>query len=374
MARAARVRTITKASWALGARRWPEYICSSMLSLAKQGRVRVGAISSIFLLYFVVATASAAAIGPQQLGVIVNLNDPLSVAIGDYYREKRAIPAQNIIAVRFDAKTDVLGESDFAAIKEDIDRRLAPSVQVLALTWMRPFRVACMSITAAFAFGLDSAYCADGCTTTKFSPYFNAVTRAPYTELHLRPTMSIAANTIDEARALIDRGVRADGSLPHGTAYLLKTNDLHRDVRVRSYADAEMLVGQRIHVERDTGVIQGRADVMFYFTGAQRVPDISTNQYLSGAVADHLTSFGGILTGSSQMSSLEWLKAGATGSYGTVVEPCAITAKFPNPGLMMKHYLDGETLIEAYWKSVAMPGQGIFIGEPLAAPYASSHR
>ena len=36
--------------------------------------------------------------------------------------------------------------------------------------------------------------------------------------------------------------VRADGSLPHGTAYLLKTNDLHRDVRVRSYADAEMLV------------------------------------------------------------------------------------------------------------------------------------
>jgi uncharacterized protein (TIGR03790 family) len=114
---------------------------------------------------------------------------------------------------------------------------------------------------------------------------------------------------------------------------------------------------------------------MFYFTGAQRVPDIATDTYLPGAVADHLTSFGGILTGSSQMSSLEWLKAGATGSYGTVVEPCAITAKFPNPGLMMKHYLDGETLIESYWKSVAMPGQGIFIGEPLATPYLSSaHR
>lgn len=28
-----------------------------------------------------------------------------------------------------------------------------------------------------------------------------------------------------------------------------------------------------------------------------------------------------------------------------------------------------EMLIEAYWKSVAMPGQGIFIGEPLANPY-----
>ena len=36
----------------------------------------------------------------------------------------------------------------------------------------------------------------------------------------------------------------------------------------------------------------------------------------------------------------------------------------------MAHYLQGETLIEAYWKSVAMPGQGIFIGEPLARPFA----
>jgi hypothetical protein len=34
------------------------------------------------------------------------------------------------------------------------------------------------------------------------------------------------------------------------------------------------------------------------------------------------------------------------------------------------HYLRGETLLEAYWKSVAMPGQGLFIGEPLARPYA----
>ena len=32
--------------------------------------------------------------------------------------------------------------------------------------------------------------------------------------------------------------------------------------------------------------------------------------------------------------------------------------------------LHGETLIESYWKSVAWPQQGLFIGEPLAAPFA----
>jgi hypothetical protein len=71
------------------------------------------------------------------------------------------------------------------------------------------------------------------------------------------------------------------------------------------------------------------------------------------------------------MSSLRWLEAGATGSYGTVVEPCNFTTKFPNPALLLRHYLAGETLIESYWKSVAMPGQGIFIGEPLARPYGA---
>jgi uncharacterized protein (TIGR03790 family) len=108
---------------------------------------------------------------------------------------------------------------------------------------------------------------------------------------------------------------------------------------------------------------------MFYFTGLARIDGIDTNHYRPGAIADHLTSAGGKLSGSSQMSSLEWLKAGATGSYGTVVEPCAFVQKFPRPDIVINRYLNGETLIEAYWKSVAWPGQGVFIGEPLAAPF-----
>ena len=70
------------------------------------------------------------------------------------------------------------------------------------------------------------------------------------------------------------------------------------------------------------------------------------------------------------MSILRWLDAGATASYGTVVEPCAFTQKFPNPGIVIERYTNGESLIEAYWKSVAWPGQGVFVGELMASPYA----
>jgi hypothetical protein len=121
-------------------------------------------------------------------------------------------------------------------------------------------------------------------------------------------------------------------------------------------------------VEAD--VLENKSDVMFYFTGLTHVPSLDRNRFLPGAVGDHLTSAGGVLFGGGQMSSLAWLQAGATGSYGAVVEPCNFPAKFPVPAIVMAHYLQGETLIEAYWKSVQMPGQGIFIGEPLARPFA----
>src|SRR5262249_3704207 len=143
-------------------------------------------------------------------------------------------------------------------------------------------------------------------------------------------------------------------------------------VRSPEYAPAKPAATSRVAVDvLQAPGVRDRQDILFYFIGAMTVPALTTNRFLPGAIADHLTSFGGMLTNSPQMSSLRWLEAGATGSYGTVVEPCNFVAKFPDVSVLMRHYLAGETLLEAYWKSVLMPGQGLFIGEPLAAPFRS---
>lgn len=315
-------------------------------------------------------------LAPDQLGVIVNDADPDSVAIAAYYREKRGIPAANLIHVRFEPGHSTLTRDAFAAIKRRVDRLTPGSVQAYALTWAQPYRVDCMSITSAFAFGFDPAYCASSCAPTRPSPYFNSGASQPYATHRIRPTMSLAAASVAEAKALIDRGIAADGSNPAGTAYLVSTSDKARNVRAAGYTalrtGLQAILSTEI-VEADA--LQNKRDVMFYFTGAIKVQALETNTFLPGAIADHLTSVGGELFGGSQMSSLRWLQAGATGSYGTVVEPCNFPAKFPVPGVVMAHYLQGETLIEAYWKSVQMPGQGLFIGEPLARPFAGvSHR
>lgn len=305
-----------------------------------------------------------------DMAVVINTADPLSVAVGDYYILRRHIAARNVARIAFAPSHPAMSREQFEALKAAVDIQLPASVQAYALTWAQPYRVECMSITSAFALGFDEGYCGTGCVPTKRSPYYNSDTAGSGIDMRVRPTMSLAAASIGEARALINRGILADGTFPKERAYLLISGDDTRDVRARSYPSAVKAAESHIGSEIVRApALRNRSDVMFYFIGAADVPYLETNRFNPGAVADHLTSLGGELTDSSQMSALRWLEAGATGSYGTVVEPCNMTDKFPNPAVLMRHYLAGETLIEAYWKSVAMPGQGIFIGEPLATPY-----
>lgn len=307
----------------------------------------------------------------EEIGVVVNDRDPLSVRIALYYLQARPIPTENLVHVSFKPGVARLSADEFKTIRKRALSQLSDSVQALALTWALPYRVDCMSITSAFSFGFDSAYCSSKtCAATRPSRYYSSQSVMPYTDYGLRPTIAIAAEDFRQARQLIDRGVAADKSNPPGTAYLLSTKDKNRNVRARFFQPIKQLFSPllNIRIVKSNG-IRNQHDVMFYFTGLTKVPYLDTLKFLPGAIADHLTSAGGILDGHSQMSALRWLEAGATGSYGTVVEPCNLLGKFPNPGLVIDHYTSGQSLIEAYWKSVQQPGEGLFIGEPLAAPY-----
>lgn len=311
------------------------------------------------------------ALQPDELAVVVNINDGLSRAIGNYYQRRRGIPEKNIIRIRFKAGTPALTAEEFARFWPSVVAQTPAKVQAYALTWAMPYRVGCMSITSAFATGFDRRYCAaKTCAPTQPSPYFNSDSTAPYKDFKLRPTMALAVSTLAEAKALIDRGVAADHSYPKGTAYLLSTPDAARNVRAAYFNKTADFFRDIVDVRVvKTAALRNVHDILFYFTGSVTVPGLDTLTFVPGAIADHLTSAGGILNNTAQMPSTRWLEAGATASYGTVVEPCNYVQKFPYPAIVMEHYLRGESLIEAYWKSVAWPGEGLFIGEPLANPY-----
>ena len=319
---------------------------------------------------------------PSEVAILVNDQDPQSVEVAAYYQQARAIPADNVITLSFTPGANVLPEADFVSLKAQVDAAAGAAIQAFAITWTKPYRVDCMSVTAAFALGFDTQYCnpGGGCNPTASVDYFNSGSTAPFVDHGLRPAMSIVGSSTAEALALIDRGLAADGTFPTGDGYFVRTTDTARSVRwssfvstVDSWTQAGSLQLQYIDNSSGSGsnVIESTGDVLFYFTGLANVPSIETNTYLPGAVADHLTSYGGQVPDSGQMSIARWLEAGATASFGTVVEPCNYTQKFPDTSVMLPHYYRGETVLEAYWKSVSMPGEGLFAGEPLARPWGT---
>lgn len=307
----------------------------------------------------------------DELAIIINDDDAQSTAVGEYYQKARHIPAANVLHVRFPPGREVLAKEDFMALKIEIERATPAHVQAYAITWTQPYRVDCMSITSALTFGFDEKYCSAKCGATQASPYFNSASLYPAKDFKMRPSMMLAGTSFEQVKLLIDRGVASDHRYPGGRAYLLKTPDTSRSVRSANFAQtAKALKGVFPVVVLKANAISRRKDVLFYFTGLPQVPYLETLRFLPGALADHLTSLGGQLTDSSQMSILRWLEAGATASYGTVVEPCNHPQKFPYPGIAMFYYANGASAIEAYWKSVAWPGEGVFVGEPLARPFA----
>lgn len=326
------------------------------------------------------------ALEAKDLAIIVNTDDPQSVAVGAYYATKRGIPSANVISLALGAnwataKTTTVPSATFAGWKTQIDAKTPANVQAYAVTFIYPSIVQCMSLTSAIAFGFDMKYCSTPCNPTADSPYYDSTSSTPHTTHAMRPAMVLASTTVEGAKQLVDRGVSADRTFPLARGYLVKTNDTARNVRWPDFVSVdkdwnrpESLAFSYIDNAAGTAsnTITGKKDVLFYFTGLTTVPELATNEYLPGAVADHLTSYGGQIPESGQMSILRWLEAGATASYGTVVEPCNFTTKFPEISTFLDHYFAGESLIEAYWKSVAKPGEGLFIGEPLARPYGTT--
>lgn len=104
-------------------------------------------------------TLPQAALTAKELAVIVNDQDPQSVAVANYYQQQRQIPAQNLIHIDLSSESDTLDPKSFQALKAQIDAALSPQIQALALSFSRPFQVGCMGITSALAMGYDPAFC-----------------------------------------------------------------------------------------------------------------------------------------------------------------------------------------------------------------------
>ncbi|HEY7251032.1 MAG TPA: hypothetical protein VIG37_11095, partial [Methylomirabilota bacterium] len=80
------------------------------------------------------ATASGvAALTAAELGVVVNVADPKSVEIAEYYARRREIPRENVVPITLPVGQGQITRQEFESAEAELDAHLPAAVQALAL-------------------------------------------------------------------------------------------------------------------------------------------------------------------------------------------------------------------------------------------------
>ena len=345
----------------------------------------------------------AMAIGPHELLVLANAREAESMAVAEAYVRLRDIPAVNLLAldlgdaVRGDTPsisptiftTKIWAPAQAALRERGIgDHILAwaysthfpfridssPPVSLQGLTFVRnrlptPTEISAGTYASALFAGPDSP------TGNGFAPQsFDSAKlllrdEMPLPNMTLGYTGAPGGNTLQEVLAMLHNGMEADGTAPDGTVYYVTRDDIRskaREWQFASAADGLRRLGVRAVITN--AMPTGAEGILGIMTGTPAVEPAAAGRYRPGAMAEHLTSFAGVLDNPQQTKMTRWIAAGATGTAGAVCEPMSYWTKFPN-ARFFNHYRMGCTMIESFYQSIRCPLQLMLIGDPLAAPW-----
>lgn len=359
---------------------------------------------------FLLAGVATAGGSPENVLLLVDPSSPVSMQVANHYRAARDIPDRNVVYIApnpgnyssfpTSVRPAFLGTLANQKIGDHVDYVvLTPGVgfymNASGIVTDGCSAVNRFAVTAPYALaqlystvptGISSqASNAYSSTSNDSAIAFDANTSwsggAPFPAGSARfyiATMlgwdGINGNTTAEILSMIDRSVAADESHPSGTFYFCQTNDIARSGPRHGFypgavASITALGLNAQHLMADlppsnstcTGIMTGLADPLIDATPLALVP---------GAFCDHLTSYAGTFDGGGQTKCSRWIAKGASGSSGTVEEPCNYPGKFPHARLHV-YYAAGLSLGEAWFRSLAyLPFQQIFVGDPLTRPWS----
>ena len=324
--------------------------------------------------------------------VVINQNSSNSVQLGNYYREKRQVPPQNVLRINWSGSNIEWTQTDYnntllnPFLAMLASRGLTNQIDYVVLSMDIPYRVTtpttgANSTTSTLFYGfkpdtrdINSCPLATN-STSLYAGSENIFRQTPPISAESNSFMvfMITHTNLAMAEQIIDQGVASDSTFPQQTAWLTHSIDTARNVRY--LASDNTVFNSRI--SGNFSVMITNINYVLFFTGqilgAQNgwsFYAVLPNTFVPGAMADNLTSFGGmIFENTGQTTLLPFLGAGATASYGTVVEPCAYPQKFPDPQAYF-YQARGFSLAESYYQSLTNGYQGLIVGEPLAAPFA----
>jgi uncharacterized protein (TIGR03790 family) len=331
--------------------------------------------------------------------VVVNQNSTNSVQLGNYYCEKRGVPPQNLLRINWTGGNIEWNRSNFETNLLSpltamlAGRGLTNQVDYVVLSMDIPYRTLATNganygdngTTSALFYGFKTNDCSacsyPGCTLPNYTSNSYVGSEGIFRQT---PPISAASNSwlvmmitstnLAQARAVVDSGVASDFTVPTQSV-MLATSPTDRLRRVRLYLFDNAVINVRLRgnasIARTNASSPLGMGTLLGYAGGDQVVSLAPGIFAPGAMADNLTSYSGFLFENvGHTGAMDFLNSGATASYGTVVEPCAYLQKFPNAQNYF-YQARGFSMAESYYMSVTNPYQGVFVGEPLAAPFAA---
>ncbi|MFM8735098.1 MAG: hypothetical protein ACKOC8_07895 [Pirellulales bacterium] len=384
-------------------------------------RTRFAQVAGVMLV--TAAAAARAGGGAENVFVVVNPASTASLAVANAFIAARAVPPINVLMLPWQ---DSVENTTLARFRSDLlgpvlraidSRRLTPQIDAIVWSSDFPWRIDYKDelpaeLAAKDAFpsgsltGMTMLFAAvqsgvpawldpesndyfrplgrDGVpeTTVGFRGWYGwgptgELLEAGGTRYLLSVMLGVTSgrgNTPREVAASLRSAARADGTKPKGTIYFMTNGDVRTTTRSGVFPAVVQALGTLgVKAEIAAGALPaGRTDVAGLMTGTPSFDwRASGSTIVPGAICENLTSFGAIFTPSAGQTPLsEFLRHGAAGSSGTVIEPYSIQAKFPHAGIQV-HYARGASLAEAFYQSVRSPYQLLVVGDPLCQPWAS---
>ena len=180
-------------------------------------------------------------------------------------------------------------------------------------------------------------------------------------------------NTVDEIVGYLKNSVAADHTFPKGKFFFASTKDVRSTTRMPNFPAAiKALTALGYSSEVITSPLPQKSNAVLGATIGISTFEWKTSgsKFQNGALGDNLTSYGARFDkGNSQTTVAEFLRAGAAGASGTVIEPYAIQNKFPYP-LVHAYYARGFSMAESFYMSVNSPFQLLIVGDAMCQPFA----
>jgi uncharacterized protein (TIGR03790 family) len=378
--------------------------------------MKTAPISAIAIILLSIITPPLFPQSAENVLLVLNETSPISLDIGQYYAQKRGVPAANVLKLKTTAEEGIT-RNDFAQqIEAPIATWLARNsaqdrILYIVLTKGIPLRVEGTSAQDGTIASVDSELTLLYRKMTGQpvdsrgrinNPYFlgeSPVSEARRFTHEMRDIYLVSrldGYTPDDIRGLVDRGFAPSKEGKILLDAKSSTPDQGGDLWLNQAAERLNAMGfkDRVMLETTGKVLRDQTEVLGYYSWGSNDPAIKERyfnlKFVPGALTGMFVSSDGrsfqepppdwrigtwedkssFTAGSPQSMAGDLIREGVTGIAGHVAEPYLEATIRPN--ILFPAYLSGFNLIESYY--LAMPflsWQTVVVGDPLCAPFRS---